>query len=409
MKRIIIALTLLMTTQGFAEDITAVVSNVVVAYQSDTARYGYTGRAGEIVRNTQNEGLTVFDGSTVGGISISRPMDFYVTSPEGGDVDEGLMGEKLKAVVALANNWATNTYPAGVNYHPARVIVDAGRYEVTNGLDVAVGVQLIARVLTGSGVGGNSVNYESGEPFSNFIGPWPSVILSPIGTNSIVRIQDYGQPANGISIRGIDLDGDLESNLPLDYSLSVTLDSSILRGSVFTNEIDSFYSVAANECTFSGPIFVNKTAFDGHYLDAHNCFFNTNSTIHGLSLDGSNPKYLNLIWTNCRIGNPDFFQPALGGFTGVFPQFRNCIFNGGDGFMGSLPADYTFIGPFFDCIFLDTGGTWGGSLNNGTPGFALSTMRFFGCDGVSSNFVAANAGLSVQWCSDENETAIANQ
>jgi len=414
MKKFAIAVTGMLAVIT-AQALVVTLDDVVLGYHNDLTRYDYLGQAGELVRNSQNEGLTIFDGVTTGGVSIVRSLDVYNSSPRKSGQDNLENGERLRAAILRANAIVATretTYFAD----PVRVLIDTGEYTITGGVDIALNVALEARVID-EGMGRGRYYHRSGGEKDTLNRPNPLVIIKAddTGTNEVFRFyQEYVSAFNGITLEGVAIDSPIEVDFTRisDHRVQTHIRSCQIQDlgatpkSSTTGETHAM-QISAFDSVFYGEIGTDYGSTETYWMEAFNCRFTSTASFWGQRCTAAYDaqEYPDAKFEFCRIDNPNFFGAQVGGNIIATPTMVNCDING-NGFLSAFDAvdsSYCHFEPFYNCRFHDTAGTWGGTLLQATR----NKMVFHGCTGVSSNFVAGT--MSVTFCTDENGNAITNQ
>lgn len=385
---------------------TVVVSNVVTAKQSDDARFAYKGRTNEIVRNKQNGGLTIFDNETVGGISVIRPMDFYVTSPNGAahNTDALVMGQRLKATVAKANALATNK--GSRIYYPVRVVLDAGTYTITNGIEVAANVQLVSRVFTDYGIGESAYNsLDQATPGKSV---YPSVSLrTPDGSTVVTYITNgIAYPDRQTFCRGIQFYDSVEAEGMANEYFSISAVGCLFREGLFTNSVTQISAYLEN-CIIDGPVgYMATDNVPVMAIIANRCLFTDESTIRSVRLNsgvsglGENSNLSR--FTACLFNGK--IEAVYSKQVYSTPQFINCTIDGSNAFTeDGGAAGISYIGQIRNCEILNT------STNEWWP-TAASAQR----DAVEISYTTGidgtltNSSATILYCTDADGNLILN-
>jgi hypothetical protein len=91
MKRIFVIALCLLFFGTVAHSLDVVIDKVRVGWQTDAERATYVGESGEVVFNVDTKGLTVYDGSTIGGFAVgltvgSQPPASATASGQPGEI-----------------------------------------------------------------------------------------------------------------------------------------------------------------------------------------------------------------------------------------------------------------------------------------------------------------------------------
>ena len=127
MKRLILSILVLLLCRSHAE-LNIVLTNVVMSYQAEDARASYTGRPGEIVRNTDRHGFTMYDNIIGGEIYNPDGRNLFRVRASGTPTENGL---ELRRVADMAEAYVAS-YP--IDERVARrplIIIESGEYLFT--------------------------------------------------------------------------------------------------------------------------------------------------------------------------------------------------------------------------------------------------------------------------------------
>jgi len=364
MKKLIIAGLLTLTTQVFGLNVA--VSNVVHSYQTDAQREVYVGRSGESVYNTDRGNLTIFGGSTTGGVltAISGENVFYVRSTYNAisNATEFLRIHDLAQSYydLLPDNQTTNLFP--------KIIMGGGTYNFTTNL-CPLTFSTSAEVVP---AGKPSVNTLD-EAEVTALDSWTCSVVIQSTTNAYMRGFD-----SRALVEGIKFECKIVSSSGYGGFSHCEFDQDVASGSTFYGNY--------NRCAFYGGVYTeySGSACAGIFTE---CFVPNNAANTNSFWGFSGELYGSVIMAS------DCFGEVGDGY------ISDCYIDGGDIFHSSPALAYITC---MNTRFKDSSGDWcsGAFLFAGGDGF-------FGCTDMSSG--ATNSNVSIKFCTDETGAVIPNQ
>ncbi len=323
MKQTIIAAILL--TGWCAHATQLVVSNVVVAYQDEAARASYDGRPGELVRNTDRHGFTLYTGD-VGG-TLYLPVGENVFWVEAG-TDALDNADMLESVATLAEAYV-NSFPIlDRPLHTPTVVLESGTYEFDTAY-VLPPLRYVAEYASALG---------TAEYRSNI----SKVVLSDTFDNAFAIV---GEPTfEGIAFTD-----------PVTVSSDAVFTKCTFESPTYPGGATVFEG-----CVFESKVAKNGTTTGGIFLD---CFVTDNAAADDSFEDFSGSLL------NSTVKSSGSFK---GSFTGMA---RNSLVVGSDAFTAS---DVTVSIDVVNCLFTGSSGSWLSATITDTG------RGFIGCIGISS-------------------------